>query len=180
MINNIKSHPIASKYLCSECEENGFSTNIDPSIPLEKYVIIKVDNYYNSLNIEKRPASPDCLIVLECTNNEYKIYIIELKNIKDQSGFAPVNIREKFETCVYDFMSNIYRDVFYDTSFKFKSIKPFFVTDPYDLRSNPDKNSKIKNTRIDALLAMNTKAILFDNKKLSIEHSYISPTIKPC
>ena len=68
------------------------------------------------------PKSPDCLIVQKCANEQYKIYVVELRNVKSQKNkyIDRSGIRAKFETCLLDFMSDRFRPYFYDERYQFK------------------------------------------------------------
>jgi len=48
----------------------------------DKFIVLKIDSYYNSLGLPKPPPSVDCLIIVKCdTNICYDFYLVELKNI---------------------------------------------------------------------------------------------------
>lgn len=104
MIEKIKKHPILAHYITDACCENDISVTFDDKLNADDYVIIKVDDYYNSLNIEKRPASVDCLIVRKCVDNGYGLTLVELKNIRTTQGFEIDNLKEKFDTTLNDFI----------------------------------------------------------------------------
>ena len=47
----------------------------------ENFVDVSRD-IYNDLNLEFTPPSVDCLIILKCKGDSYKLVLVELKNIK--------------------------------------------------------------------------------------------------
>src|SRR5688572_24612944 len=105
MINRIKNHPDLSNFIEDDCCENGICVTFDKSIPPSSYAIIKVDKYYDSLKLGKKtPAAIDCLIVRKCLKTGYGLTLVELKNIKSGKGFEINNMKEKFETVLFDFI----------------------------------------------------------------------------
>ena len=180
LIDRIKSS-FSHKYFCDICEENGFGVDVSTSISKENILIIKVDKFYSDrTDLVKLPPSPDCLIIQHCSDGTYHIYIIELKNICDSNGFSITNIREKFETCLNDFMKGVLGEFFIDTDYIIRRIDLFFVTDPYNESLRTSNHRLNKTTKIDALLAMNTKALRFDGKLLGIQHAPKNPLVNNC
>ena len=59
--------------------KNSEKLTVKTEIMPDYYTIF--NNGKNSLNIEKRPASIDCLIIRECLNSGYGLTLVELKNI---------------------------------------------------------------------------------------------------
>ncbi len=178
LIDDLKNDSTINSFIEDTCCENGFAAKLDPNIDKVNYAIIKVDKFYNSLSQLIKPPSPDCLIIIKC-NDTFHMFIVELKDIKSSKYFDKQNIRDKFETCINDFISGRFRQYFLEKNYEFKQVKLYFVTDPYKQRSG--KISKFnKGTKIDALLAANTKPIRFLNFRLGIEHFYNDPTINPC
>ena len=74
MINRIKYQKSLKDFTGYECEENKYFVKMADDIPGDHYLVIKVDNYYNSLNLAKTPPSIDCLVPLKCRNNDFVIY----------------------------------------------------------------------------------------------------------
>ena len=104
IIEKIKSHETLSQFLVEECCENNVSVTFQEDVASESYVIIKVDDFYNSLDIEKRPPSLDCLIIRRCLNVGFGLTLVELKEIHSGQAFDLDNMKAKFETCLDDFM----------------------------------------------------------------------------
>lgn len=180
LIDLIKNEPVLAKYLKDKCEENNYCIEIDNQIDKNNYLIIKPDEYYNDLKVAERPKSPDCIIVQRCGDNTFTIYVVELRNIKEQKHFDKDEIREKFETCLKDFMQNLFRHIFVETDYELGNLLLFFITDPYQEDKNPNFRNKIKNTRIDSLLASNTKPLYFHGNRYGIQHKLPNPLIRPC
>lgn len=171
-----------SQFLCNECSENNAAVEFNENlIYYQDYVVLKVDDYYNSLNLAETPASPDCLIIVKCQEeNHYRIYIVELKDIANQRGFNIKNMREKFKTCVNDFMKGVLHDFLSEEQYVFEEIALYFVSDPYNENQNGSRVSKNKATKMDSLLALNTTPYIYDGKRLSIQHRITNPVIMPC
>lgn len=177
LLEKIKSNATLSKYLCDQCSENGISLQISNTITEDDFLIIKVDDYYNA-EVHPSPASPDCLIVQKCADGRYLIYIVELKDIIDQHGFTLDNMKEKYNTCLDDFMGNRFGDVFHDYNFIIKTIKLYFITDPYGFKEKPDKQLNMRGHKLDSLMAIRIPK--YFNLHLYIEHRLPNPTILPC
>lgn len=177
MISNIISDNVLKDYICKECSENGISLIVSESISPNDIVIISVDKYYNAL-VKDPPPSPDCLVILKCKENVYNVFIVELKNIKDQQYFTINNVVDKFITCLDDFMSNRFANHFFDNSELFSTVKLFFITDPYGFKVDPEKQLKMQGHKLDALMAQRIPK--FFDKHLYIEYKLPNPTINPC
>ena len=104
MLNELRNDLILRDYIRERCEDEGLCVEIDSRIQQKDVIILKVDDYYNSFAIEKRPASPDCLIIVRCADDY-------------SAGFTVENMKEKFETCLNDFMLNLFPKYF-DREFK--------------------------------------------------------------
>ena len=167
LIERIKKHSTLSKFVHPKCEDEGICVDIDNRILSDNVVVIKVDDYYNSLNLFETPASPDCLIILKCKNSGYAIYIVELKGIKSTKRFTVKNMDEKFSTCIYDFICKKFKDLL---DIDYKRINLYFV-------------SNIKIYKRDAALSMKilqSRRFKYRNKKYFIEPKMPIPAIKPC
>jgi len=167
MINRIKKHEILSSFLDEKCCENNVCVTLDESYSSEDYVIIKVDEYYNSLGMEKTPPSVDCLIVRKCDPNGYGLTLVELKDISSGRGFSFDNLKGKFETTLNDFIKRKFRERL-DTYYW--DIQLFFV-------SNQELYKRDLGLKLEAL--MNVK-FEFNERKLMIQPRMPHPTIKKC
>jgi hypothetical protein len=175
LIEDLRNDPQLRDFICQECQENGIALEISTSVDSHKLLIIKPDDYYNSLRLSIVPPSPDCLIVQNCTNNRYVIYVVELKNIGDMKNQNLSHIREKFQTCLQDFMSNRFRTYFYDINHDFlNSINLYFIARP----NEAERYSKDRTTRLDSLLAL--PPCEFANRKYLIKHKIPNPVVQPC
>lgn len=166
-INSIREDIILSEFICEECSENEVSVSFDDGITANDYVIIKVDDYYNGLNLEKTPPSPDCLIVLKCCESGHALAIVELKAICNSKGFTLINMISKFETCINDFIEVKFPDLL---SVDYKRIKLYFVSDIEVYRR--DIGLKME-------LLMNTR-FRYRDKLLMITPYKPIPVIKKC
>ena len=173
LIQKIQEDPILSKFLCDDCEENGVGINIGSEVKREDFIIIKVDDYYKeNERSNDRPKSPDCLIIQHCGENRFVLYLVELKDIESLKTERMGDIRDKFQHCFSDFMSDRFRLYFYDLGYDF-TIKLFFITDPRET-----KVDKGKATRMDSLLALRQPR--FANRPYPIKHKIPNPIIQPC
>lgn len=168
LIGKIKNDSILQQFIEETCEENGVCVHLDKKIT--NFVIIKVDKYYNSLH-KTVLASPDCLIIYECINNNanssinsYGIAIVELKAISENKKFTLDNLTEKFETCFNDFMSDKFSEYF---DKDFQTIELFFIT-------KLDKQ-KAASGKMETLI---NKVFKFRNRRYLID--WKAETIKPC
>lgn len=167
MIDNLKQHNILSEFIEDDCCENGVCVTIDESINEDSYVILKVDKYYNSLNLEFTPPSIDCLIIRKCIPNGYGITLAELKQGNSSKNFDFDNIKQKFETTLFDFIQNRFSDeLFIDYS----DIKLFFV-------SNKELYKRDIGLKMEVLINLRFK---FDNKNLMIKPYMPNPAIRNC
>lgn len=167
MIEKIKKHPELSKWVVDDCCENGICVTFSDDVELSTVVILKVDDFYNSLHIEKRPKSIDCLIVRKCKGIGFGLTLVELKDISSMGHYSVSDISAKFHTTLYDFIERRFKDqLLHD----FKDIKLYFV-------------SKIEVHKRDQGLKMETLINLrfnFQGRRLMIYPKMPSPAIKNC
>lgn len=181
LIEDLKALPLLEKYICTDCTENGFAVTIDPTVHPDDILIIKVDAYYNdTVHNNDRPKSPDCLIIQRCADDVYSLFVVELRDINGPGGFTIPDVREKFQTCVYDFMNEILRTQLLESEYQYRRVRLLFVTDPYQEQLRHSYHRLNKLTKLDALLAMNTSPFIFNGKRYGIEHTHQNPTIRPC
>lgn len=167
MIDRIKSHSVLSRFVVDTCCENGICVSFEDGIATSQYAIIKVDGFYNSLNLERTPASVDCLIVRKCIDTGYGLTLVELKNIKTGSGFELENVKEKFKTTLYDFIKNRFQSVL---DINYLDMKLYFV-------SNQELYKRDLGLKMEVLMNVRFK---FNGKTLMINPRMPSPTIKNC
>jgi hypothetical protein len=178
MIDEIRSDANLRDFICTDCEENGVSITVHPSVDPKDYVIIKADAYLQHEFNPEAPAGPDCLIVQKCSDSTFRIFIVELKNIKDLGSYSLTEIRQKFQNCFDIIMSDKKRSVFYNTQFEITSIYLIFISNAREhLRREPD-DKKQKNTRLDSLLAL--RPCRFAGKYYSLMFRPPNPTIGSC
>lgn len=175
MIDEIRS--ALSDYTCNECQENGVCAEIDPLIPTEDYVIVKVDRYYNE-EVPNPPPSTDCLITLKKSDDEFIHYVIELKDIKSPKGFTVDNVYNKFVTTLTDFMSEKFSSLYSDSIFPNQILKLYFVTDAYRLKKKGLMYEDIENlegTKLERLILM--PPIMYMDKPYIIKARTPNPII---
>lgn len=171
LINDIRADETLAPYLSQDCCENDVCVDFDPAVLPADFVVIKVDTFYNAtVPNPGTPKSPDCLIVQRCGDDSYKIYVVELKNVRFQSVLDANDLRDKFHTCLTDFMSNRFRQYFYDLNHQFK-LKLILV-------AGRVKPGYTMNFKLDFLLTM--RPLKFADKFYGIEGENPNPLIHPC
>jgi uncharacterized protein YlaI len=174
LIKRIQDDPILSEFLCNDCEERGVGIDVSDEVNRNDFIIIKVDEYYKiHEKSNNRPKSPDCLIIQHCGGNKFVLHIIELKSSESLSTKELNETAEKFQSCFSDFMSNRFREYFYDIDYDF-SIRLFLVSN----HKEREENRKTEPSRLDRLLTL--KAFRFANRGYLLQHKTPNPTIKPC
>lgn len=169
LLNLLRNEPKITDFFRPECEDEGICIEVDNDIEEDNILIIKTDDYYNSLNLEKTPPSTDCLIIQRCKNNTYKIYLIELKNVERAKLINKNNLREKFRTVLLDFINDKFRSIF--NEFEFSKIE--LVLCAGKVTEEGTKNYDLK-----FLLAL--PPILFRGLRLGVNGYPPVPTIKSC
>ncbi|HFA51581.1 MAG TPA: hypothetical protein ENJ95_21410 [Bacteroidetes bacterium] len=170
-IKELQKNELLAPYIFSDCCENNICVEFDPSISEEDYIVIKIDDFYNAtVKSPDTPKSPDCLIVLRCEDGSFHVFIAELKNVQHMGGLNKKDIREKFHTCLTDFMSGRFRDIFYNEKYRF-NLKLFLV-------AGRVRESYSMNFKLDFLLTM--RPLQFANKFYGIEGQTPNPIVRPC
>ncbi len=172
LLEKIKIEPLLSFYIRPTCDENDVGVSFDPSVLGDDYLIIKVDEYFQSAIRSNTPRGNDCLIIQKCSDFRYKLYLVELKNITELTSGEKINkhIYDKFQNCFDILMSDHFRYLFYDEIYQFE-IKLYFI-------SHLKKDKKQKNMRLDSLLSY--KANHFGGRKYGLESQEPYPMIMPC
>jgi hypothetical protein len=162
LIETLRNDPDLQPYFCMDCTENEVAAAIDTAITMDKILIIKVDDFYNNQHLGKNtPKSIDCLIVQLCDEGHYHVYLVELKNVKNARQLTTDAIREKFQNTLFDFMSDRFRNYFYDTNFDLQ-LRLILI-------AGSIKNNTNRNFNIDFLQTM--PPFRFANKRYAIEHN---------
>ena len=184
MFDKIVNHPELFSIVCGSCSENNASVEFDELLKINgelndaKVLVLKPDNYYNAMKIEKRPKSPDCLILVNCIDKEhYDLYLIELKDVKDTESLKYKIIVEKFNTMINEFFVN-FESIF--GAIKYGTIK-FYLVSTYPKNSanlsDEEYRKKIKTCLLDTYASQ--KPLKLYNKAVLIEPR-ASLTIMPC
>ncbi len=172
LLQKIKNDEILSQFTAKKCEENNIEIILDKKITDDRHLIVKVDDYYNSLPIANRPKSPDCLILQKCleSNLEYAVTIVELKRRRKSSDFNINEVIEKYRTCLDDFMKIKFKDYF---DKNYKRIDLYFVTNKKTYGSNDI------DTNLELELSMSER-IKFNGKYCIIKLCNNKQKVKPC
>ncbi|MDF3076541.1 MAG: hypothetical protein K0S09_430 [Sphingobacteriaceae bacterium] len=166
MFLKILADSTLNQFIEDSCCENGICVDFDESISKEDRLIIKVDKFYNSLKT-KVPASPDCLIIVKCKNSGYSLHIIELKNIHSSQGFELLNVLEKYQTCLDDFVSVRFKELLMKD---YKAVKLYFV-------SNLDIYKRDLGLKYELLI---NYRVSYKEKQYLIRPMLPTPAIKMC
>ncbi len=172
MIEKIYNTAALQPFLHKDCCENEVCVTFDEALIHENFVVIKVDDYYNSLHLEKTPPSPDCLIVRKCENGGFGLTIVELKTATSAKHIPLENIKEKFNTCINHFVSNEFSDLLLQD---YKDVKLYFVS-KIDIYNKKNKKADL-GLKLEALI--NTR-FEYNGKKHMIQPMMPNPTIKRC
>lgn len=167
IIENIKSHEILRRFLVEECCENNVSVTFAEDVANESYIIIKVDDFYNSLGLGETPPSLDCLIIRRCLITGFGLTLVELKEIDSSKRFDLENLKAKFETCLDDFMQKRFKDLLFKD---YKEIKLFFV-------SNIEIYKRDVGLKLETLMNVRFN---YGGRKLMIQPRMPHPTITNC
>lgn len=167
LLERIKQHEILSNFLVEECEEEGVCVKVDDKIEEGDYLILKPDAYYNSLNIAKRPKSPDCLFIVKCQGGGYGLTIAELKKTSTAGHFKVADIVGKFETCLYQFMQEEFGDLL---NVEYKRIDLYFVSNVEIYKRDMGLKMKV----------LSGKRFKFNDLTCLIKPFMPSPAVKMC
>lgn len=167
MIRRINTHEVLNKFIVEECCENEICVTFHPDVLRGNYVIIKLDDFYNSLGLIETPPSLDCFIVRKCLMSDYGLTLVELKKISSSKGFDITNLKAKFQTCLEDFIQTRFKDLFYRD---YKTIKLYFV-------SNIEIYKRDLGLKLDTLINVRFN---YRGKKIMIEPRMPHPTITNC
>jgi len=170
LIKKLQEDQSLNDFICPHCEDEGIIVKHTNEVDIEKILVIKVDDYYNSLHLKTPPPSIDCLIIQYCKETQYKVYLVELKNIKRITSINKKNIEDKFDTTLFDFMSDRFRDHFFDENINLKL--------QLILSAGKVMDSTIKTHRLDFLLGL--KLFRFQGKLIGINGVPPHPLIHPC
>lgn len=183
MIDTIINNPDLFAFTREECSENGVCVKICDKLQVgehldaEKIVILKPDDYFNSLGYRITPPSIDCLIVIKREANEYDMYMVELRDTKTNKLACPLKLRPKFESTIELFLQDNFSNIFENPEFIIKKIKAYFVTDPFngDGLTDEQYRKKVEGTVLDNIALC--KPLKFRGKAIMLEHKRPSPEI---
>jgi hypothetical protein len=166
MFDKIMHNQALYNIMCHDCSENNAVVDFDSSLLIngflnhEKVLILKPDNYYNDQRIEKRPPSPDCLILINGTEKEhYDLYLIELKDVKNTRELRYEIIVEKFKTMIHQFFPE-FEDIF--SSVTYKTIAFYLVT------TYPKNSGQLSDTEYHRRIASSALDVYGSRKPLKL------------
>lgn len=133
MIQQIKSCRELIPYLKQKIEDEGIEVAVSNQLSPEKLAIIKIDDYYAGLHLAVIPKAIDYLVIVDCECESFALYLLELKNVKSPKFLDIKTIHEKFETAIYDFLSNRFAEIFLNDRYKYKKILLYLISDAYRL-----------------------------------------------
>lgn len=163
------------------CHENGMMVEFDDDyykntlLDHEKAIILKIDAFYNTIDMAKPPPSIDCLIVVKCDDGTYSFYLIELRDVTGTSLIHPRVMSPKFETVIEDFFKIRFPNVFLNPDFIVKKINMWVVSDALGTKNLTEEEyrKKIKGTVIEQYLSI--KPFRIRDKIVQIE--VVSPIL---
>lgn len=126
IIEDIRNTSELSPFLVDECCERGAYLIVSESIDRDRYEMIKVDAYYNSLGIAEIPKSVDCLIVHVCNSVGRILHLIELKSYSTSEHLSIDNIIEKFRATIDDFIETRFHDPI--GRYDYHKMNPVFIS----------------------------------------------------
>lgn len=165
----------------NECCENGYKVSIAEELhDSNSVLILKIDAYFNSVNIHNPPPSVDCLIIVKCATNDcYSIHLAELRNISSPNGFNKENIVSKFQTTIDTFLKDKFATIFSNQTYC--SFKCYFVTNPYNFQGNQsdyDEHINANGLKLDFFSGIEPFELW--GKYALIEPKLPNPAIVPC
>lgn len=178
MIQKIANEKKLQKCICHKFVDAGIEVSVDDSLTEDEYIGIKVDDYYMGLNLQGlTPKAVDFIVAVDCTCDNYALYIMEYKNTKSPGGYTTSDINEKFDTTINRFMKDEFDSIFECDRFKYKSIKLFLVTTAYKDANRYGKyedylkvQRRVKNKdSLDNDLYLSDKIFKFRNRPLRIQ-----------
>lgn len=126
MIQTIEADRRLNKYLHRTIEDAGVEVEVDASLSEDEYLGIKIDDYYMGLRLGgETPKAVDFIVTVDCGFDWYVLYVLEMK---DTNSYTTAEIEEKFDTAIYRFMQDEYKDIFLNDKYKYKDLKLFLVT----------------------------------------------------
>lgn len=132
MIKQIENERRLEGYTTRRIEDAGLKVAVDPLLEAEEYIGIKVDDYYNGLKLMgETPKAVDYVISVDCSCDDYILYILELKNVKSPAAYQTKDIVEKFENTIKRFMSEDFKHIFLNDRYKYRDICLYLVTSAY-------------------------------------------------
>lgn len=153
MFDAIINNPDLFSIRREECSENGVCVEFCDEIGgAENYIILKVDDYYNTSNFATPPKAVDCLIVIK-RDHGYEIVLVELKNVSSTKSIKPGEIEPKFLSTIQDFMGSDFSDIF-SGDYDLVGFKTLLVADPWGWANLDSETFKrrIKGSLIDRYL----------------------------
>ena len=186
MFDKILNEPDLFGIVCGSCSENGAAVQFDEPLKLNdgelddaKVLILKPDAFYSTKRLHNPPPSPDCLILVNClANADYRLYLVELKDVSDTKQLKHSIITEKFKTMTGQFFVD-FAAIF--SSVNYGLIKFYLVT-TYPkggaFLSEEDYRKKIKNCHLDTYAS--AKPLQLFGKAILIQPTYSPLTISGC
>ena len=120
MIQQISQERQLTKYTTHKIQDEGIEVSIDPLLSPDDYIAIKVDDYYNGLHLAKTtPKAIDFLVAVDCSCQDYVLYLLELKNVKTPQAYQTHAIYEKFKNTLDHFMSEEFSHIFFNDHYRY-------------------------------------------------------------
>lgn len=110
LIEVIERHATLREFICTDCKENNSEAKVDERF--RNWCILNPEAYFKSLRSGNTPSAVDCLIPIECRNDNYVYFLIELKSAPKDLDREYANIYKKFEDTLDKFIFGEFAKVF--------------------------------------------------------------------
>lgn len=132
MVKHLSEDKKLAHYCTYQIEDAGVSIGVDESLTQDRYIGIKLDDFYAGLELgNEQPKAVDFVVTVDCRGDWYNLYVLELKGGKNKN-YSTEDIYEKYDTAVNDFLKVRYESVFCDDRYKYRNVYLYLVaTTPF-------------------------------------------------
>lgn len=186
MINNVYCHSVLNGIVAFNIYEQGVEVEIGNSLKdanddllYEKIAIVQPDRFYNTRDFATPPKSVDNVVIVKDDEDNFYLYVIELKSTSNTRNIDRKELAEKFDTTFSDFLIERFGEIFQEAS-PLVSLHAWVVCDPMRLANSgmsiEDYERKIKSSVIDFEVLM--KPVRFRDKIAMIKAMLPPPVIE--
>ncbi len=186
MIDDIYCHSVLGGVVAYDISEEGVEVEIGDSLKdqnddllHEKIAIVQPDRFYNTKDFATPPKSVDNVVVVKDDEDNFYLYVIELKSTCKTKRINRQELAEKFDTTFKDFLIERFGDVF-NGAMPLMSLHAWVVCDPMRLANSnmsiEEYEKKIKSSVIDFEVLM--KPVRFKDRIALIRAMLPPPLIE--